>query len=106
MPARVGLFGASTAGVQCLETLRDDPRLRIHCFFDNDPARWGSAVAGLRVRKPTPAAFAEVDFIVVSSMHVDAIVQQVIDAGYGRKLVLDASALAARVEHALAGATR
>ena len=106
VPATVALFGASSAGVQCFEGLRDDPGVRIHCFFDNDPARWGSAVAGLRVRKPTPAAFNEVDFIVVASMHVDAIVRQVIDAGYGRKLVLDARALSSVPVRALMGAMR
>lgn len=106
MPVKVGLFGASSAGIQCFEHLRDDPGVRVHCFFDNDPARWGSAVAGLRVRKPTAAAFGEVEFIIVSSMHVDAIVRQIVDAGHGRKLVLDPRALATVPVRALMGAIR
>ena len=97
-PAKVALFGASAAGVACVAELAGKHGIQVHCFFDNDPARWGSAVAGVRVRKPSVAAFDQVDFIVVSSVHVDAISRQVVDAGYGHKLVLDFAVLAATAD--------
>lgn len=97
-PAKVALFGASSAGMQCAADLARRDGIHVHCFLDNDPARWGSAVAGVRVRKPSSAAFDQVDFIVVSSVHVDAISRQVVDAGYGHKLVLDSAVLAATAD--------
>lgn len=102
--AKVGLFGASAAGVQRLAELQVNPTIDIHGFFDNDPARWGTRVAGLPVMKPGRAAFESIDLIVISSMHVEAIARQVIEAGYGRKLVLDPSLLT--ISPATSGAAR
>ena len=90
----VALFGASTAGAQLLLRLRLDPDADVQYFIDNSPQKWLQTLAGLPIRRPEPAAFAGVDLIVVSSVHAAAITQQVVDAGYAHKLVIDASRLA------------
>jgi hypothetical protein len=100
-PVRVGLFGAAAAGVRWAAALGAEPGVHLHCFFDNDPARWGTIVAGLRVRQPTPAALDEVDLVVVSSVHAEAIGRQVAAAGHGARLVLDPGSLTTATAQAM-----
>jgi hypothetical protein len=92
-PARIALFGASAAGTRDVARLSGHAGVRIECLFDNDPSRWNTSVAGVRVRKPDAPAFAAVDFIVISSVHVEEIARQVIDAGHGKRVVPDVDAL-------------
>ncbi|MCC7034628.1 MAG: polysaccharide pyruvyl transferase family protein [Acidobacteria bacterium] len=94
VPARVALFGASSLGRRKAAEVRARRDLVLVGVFDNDPARWGATFEDVPVLRPEAAALADVDLILVSSMHQHAIARQVIDAGCGRALVLDLAAVA------------
>src|SRR5262245_51215580 len=75
-PIRVGLFGASSMGRTCLEQLRARPAVTPVCFFDNDTAKWGTAVDGLPVRKPSRDALADIDVVLIATMYVSEVQAQ------------------------------
>lgn len=91
-PIRVALFGASSLGREKAALVRAQTGLALVCAFDNDPSKWTTAFEGVPVRRPEAVAFAAVDLIVLSSMHVQAIAEQVIDAGFGHALLPDVPA--------------
>lgn len=73
-PARVGLFGASSLGRQCLTQLRAHAAdATAACFFDNDRGRWNTFVDALVVREPLAAALAEVDVIWLTTAYADEV---------------------------------
>jgi glycosyltransferase involved in cell wall biosynthesis/predicted SAM-dependent methyltransferase len=81
-PIRVGLFGASSLGKQCL------PQIRAHaadatvaCFFDNDAKKWGSTFEGVPVHEPTLAALQGVDVIWLTTAYADEVTAQLTRLG-------------------------
>lgn len=88
--ARLGLFGASSLGQQCLRELRALQAartidVRLECFFDNDAAKWGTTVADLPVRQPTADALASLDIIWITSSYAAEIGQQIDALGAGHR---------------------
>ncbi len=85
----MALFGASTLGRSLAARVRASAALELVSFIDNDPALWGTCRGGVPVVCPDANAFANVDVVVVASMHARDIAQQVVAAGFGHKLVFD-----------------
>jgi len=76
-PIRVGLFGASSLGRQCLEQLRAHASEGTAvCFFDNDARKWATSLEGVQVSEPTPAAMNAVDVIWLSTAYADEVQAQ------------------------------
>lgn len=94
-PLRIGLFGASSRGRAAAEAIGTMPDVVISRVFDNDAATWGTPLAGVPISRPDVDALRAVDVVLVTSMHVDAIVRQVADAGCGHALLLDVADLSA-----------
>lgn len=92
-PLRIGLFGASSRGRSTAEAIRTLPDVVVARVFDNDAATWGTHLAGVPISRPDVDALRAVDVVLVASMHVDAIVRQVADAGCGHALLLDVADL-------------
>ncbi|MDA1008666.1 MAG: nucleoside-diphosphate sugar epimerase/dehydratase [Planctomycetota bacterium] len=46
--SRVLIYGAGVAG----EMLSTDPRFRVMAFVDDDPAKWGRVISGVRIHPP------------------------------------------------------
>jgi glycosyltransferase involved in cell wall biosynthesis len=96
-PIRVGLFGASSLGRQCLEQLR---HLAHHsathdggsgeatavCFFDNDARKWTTSFEGVPVSEPTPAALNALDVIWLSTAYADEVQAQIKKLGVTTRL--------------------
>ncbi len=97
-PLRVALFGASARGRQCLADLALTPGVRVTAFFDNDPAKWGTAVEGVDVRRPEQGRFADIDAVVVSTAFAAPVVHQLVRLGLAAKVVMSPAALRRRVE--------
>lgn len=81
---RVCLFGAAYMGLTAAELL-SGPRwnVRVTCFCDNDPAKWGQSIGGLRCVSPTdleddPAG----TVVLIASRHYPAIHQQLAPLGF------------------------
>lgn len=84
-PVPTAVFGAGAATPSVIAALRPE-RFALQTIFDNDPAKWGRAVAGLTVEAP---AFRPHTTVVVSSLtHAEAISRQLIAIGYSPDRVL------------------
>jgi glycosyltransferase involved in cell wall biosynthesis/tetratricopeptide (TPR) repeat protein len=71
---RIGLFGASSLGRQCLEQLRTHvPEAVPACFFDNDAKKWGSTFEDVPVHEPSLAALQSVDVIWLTTTYADEV---------------------------------
>jgi glycosyltransferase involved in cell wall biosynthesis len=81
---RLALFGASMMGRACLEELRAQD-IRVECFLDNDPAKWGTYVAGLEIRQPSAGVLADLDLIWLTSLYADQIEDQLEGLGAAAK---------------------
>ncbi len=88
-PKRVGLFGASSRGSQYLKSLAGNSRLLPVCFFDNDPAKWGTHFESLPVLSPEIANLELVDLMLVASIRVTEIVDQLTALGWKRRVAID-----------------
>ena len=77
-PIKVGLFGASSLGRQCLEQLRaHSTEATAVCFFDNDARKWTTSFEGVQVSEPTAAALNAVDVIWLSTAYADEVLAQI-----------------------------
>jgi hypothetical protein len=65
-PARLGLFGAATTGRQVLADFRRVVSWEIQ-FFDNDPARQGTALDGVTIHSPSVLSRESIDLVVLTS---------------------------------------
>lgn len=83
-PLRLGLFGASRGGEQCLRVLQRDPRFVVASFFDNDPSKWGVEIRGVPVARPTRKACRALDGIVITSVYEREILGQLARFGCTR----------------------
>lgn len=90
---RVALYGASTAGRECLRAIRAVDHLEPCAFFDSDAAQWTTVVDALPVLEPTEEAIRSVDVVVISSSSVDAIADRLRRAGAEDRIVLDYRAI-------------
>lgn len=93
---RVGLFGASSRGKQCLALLTGDNRFQAVCFFDNDPEKWGSTFENLPVFRPDALRLRSVEVIVVASIRGGEIIEQLKSLGFSRRIALDVADLSQR----------
>ncbi len=89
IPKRVGLFGASSRGRQCLALLAGKEDFLPVCFFDNDPGKWGTKFENLPVVQPDAAQLLSVDVILVASMNAADIVSQLVSLGLSRRIAHD-----------------
>jgi len=89
----VAVFGASEGGRQAAGRLRRMAGVTLACFIDNDRGKWGQCVDGIPVVEPGPDAYAGVDVILPATIHLGAIIRQVVVAGYASKLLLDEAVL-------------
>ena len=86
-PIRVGLFGASSLGRQCLEQLRaHSGEATAVCFFDNDARKWTTSFEGVQVSEPTAAALNAVDVIWLSTAYADEVQAQIKKLGVTTRL--------------------
>ncbi|MEP7118859.1 MAG: hypothetical protein ABI880_14815, partial [Acidobacteriota bacterium] len=92
-PLRLALFGASSLGRDVAARVSATPGVELALVFDNDVSKAGTFLAGARITAPDSAALDDVDLVLVSSMHGEAIARQVTALGHGHKLVRDADAL-------------
>jgi hypothetical protein len=86
---RVGLFGASSRGRQCLMLLAGNDRFLPACFFDNDPGKWGTEFENLPVLQPETSHLESVDVVLVASMRASEIISQLASLGMSRRVALD-----------------
>jgi glycosyltransferase involved in cell wall biosynthesis len=71
---KVGLFGASSLGRQCLEQLRrHTDGAEVACFFDNDKGKWHTTLEGVPVLEPSPPALHAVDVIWLTTAYADEV---------------------------------
>ena len=91
---RVALYGASTAGRECLQAMRAVDHLEPCAFFDSDASQWTRVIDTLPVLEPTEEAIRSVDVVVISSSSVDAIADRLRRAGAEDRIVLDHRAIA------------
>jgi len=88
-PLRVGLFGASSRGRQLLKQLAEEPGLLAACFFDNDPAKRGTAFESLPVLAPEITNLVSVDAILLASVAAREIYEQLAALGLERLVAFD-----------------
>lgn len=84
-PAALVLFGAGAATPALAASLQPH-RFAVTAIFDNDAARWGSALAGVPIEPPEYRA--DTSVVVASLTHADAIVGQLRALGYPAERVL------------------
>jgi len=77
---RVAVCGAGTAGMQAWETLTPHG-VEVVAFLDNDRRRWGTCFLGAPVGSPTDLDPVDVDFVLVASVHAEAITRQLLGLG-------------------------
>jgi len=88
-PKRIGLFGASSRGRQCLTMLAGNDLFVPACFFDNDPGKWGTLVENLPVLAPEACNLESVDVVLITSMRASEIMSQLASLGMSRRVALD-----------------
>lgn len=88
-PKRIGLFGASSRGRQCLALLAGNDRFVPAWFFDNDPGKWGTRFENLPVLPPQTSNLESVDVVLIASMRANEIISQLAALGMSRHLALD-----------------
>lgn len=105
-PIRVGLFGASSLGRQCL------PQIHAHaseasvvCFFDNDAKKWGTTFEGVPVHEPSLAALHAVDVIWLTTTYADEVLAQLKKMGVKTRTAFTLAEALGRVAVAGKGTT-
>jgi hypothetical protein len=88
-PIKIALFGASSAGLRAATELRQVDGLVPISFLDNDPTKWNFVYAGLPVRSPLPEEIEKVDAILISSIHLAEITQQLHALGCSDRVALN-----------------
>jgi glycosyltransferase involved in cell wall biosynthesis/tetratricopeptide (TPR) repeat protein/predicted SAM-dependent methyltransferase len=84
---RVGLFGASSLGKQCLAQLQAHAAEAIPaCFFDNDARKWGATFEGVPVHEPSLAALQAVDVIWLTTTYADEVQAQLKKLGVATRV--------------------
>ena len=78
------VFGAGGSGVNVLERVGE----HVICLVDNDPKKQGTQVKGKQVISPAELKNYEFDAIVIGSIFVEEIKQQLIELGYEHKIAL------------------
>ncbi|GHF80497.1 nucleoside-diphosphate sugar epimerase/dehydratase [Thalassotalea marina] len=86
MKAKVIFFGASLAGLQAFESLKD--KVDILAFADNDLKKQGSNIKGIPIISPGAINDIEYDGIFISSMYVVEIYNQLIGMGVPKDKVV------------------
>ena len=79
------LFGASKRGEEALGVLLAE-NVRVECLCDNDPAKWGNYIRGVRVVSPAELSRFPVNKtnVAITSMYVQEIASQLRSLGFSR----------------------
>lgn len=88
------LFGASQGGVEMLKRLSRFER--VLGFVDNDQKKHGERLKGYPIFDPASGLKLGYDYILISSVHYEAIEKQLADSGVNSERILSPSALGLR----------
>jgi polysaccharide pyruvyl transferase WcaK-like protein/sulfatase maturation enzyme AslB (radical SAM superfamily) len=80
--ARIAIFGAGSGGSRAWDALTASKRVEVVAFLDNDERHRDVPLHGLPVLSPAALSPADVDAVVVGSMHLDTITDQLLGLGY------------------------
>ena len=82
-PLRIGIFGASTAGLEsALELEQHQALLPVTCFFDNDSNKWGISLNKLPILQANKKNLASCDVILIGSCYKQDIFKQILALGF------------------------
>lgn len=86
---KIAVFGAGAGGQGALRRLRGRGlrHLRVMHVFDNDRRKWGTALDGVAIVRPTRRLVAAVDYVLVASIHASDIRDQLTELGGAHKVV-------------------
>ena len=89
MSTNVYIFGAGEGGRQVRARLSSAARLK--AFLDNDNAKHGGSLDGVPVASPEVLRTADFDYVIIGSMYVEEIMEQLLQMDVPRHKIIHAS---------------
>ena len=83
---KILIFGASEAGKKALTNI--STKVEVLGFLDNDPGKWNTSFDNKPIYSPQNLNNLEYDFIIIASMYVSQIYDQLIVIGIDRGKVI------------------